>query len=320
MKTLLLIIVLIININISKGQQNLVPNSSFEDTITCNGLEHLEFNIYYWRGGLGYFNVCRTFDRSVPNNEVGTQYPKGGDSYCGLYTYGKTLDFSTFRNYIQVKLINTLVATKRYKVEFYVSAADVLHAKSNSIGAFFSPDSFFVSSAFLGLIDVEPQVQNNPNNDLSDTANWTLVSGSFVANGVERYLTIGNFLPDSLSNVIPLDSVCSQPNSFNCAVYFYIDDVSVVLDDGSDINESKSEENNFLVYPNPNNGKFSLMCPLNSSFSYELVSLTGEVVKFGTIQNAKKYVEFECSSIAKGIYFLKIISLAKVISLKISIN
>ena len=60
-----------------------------------------------------------------------------------------------------VELTGILQANKKYKTEFYVSASDVMHAKSNSIGVYFSTDSFFVSSAFLGLIDVVPQTSQD---------------------------------------------------------------------------------------------------------------------------------------------------------------
>jgi hypothetical protein len=63
-----------------------------------------------------------------------------------------------------------------------------------------------------------------------------------------------------------------------------------------------------------------LICPTNSSFNYELVSPTGQLITLGTIQNAKNYVDFDCSNISKGIYYLKIVSASKTISLKISIN
>jgi hypothetical protein len=76
----------------------------------------------------------------------------------------------------------------------------------------------------------------------------------------------------------------------------------------------------FDVYPNPNNGKFSLMCPLNSSFNYELISLTGQIIKGGNIQNSSNKLEFDLSNLSKGIYQLKVISNWKIKVFKININ
>jgi hypothetical protein len=302
MKTLLALVILILNLGITKAQINLVPNPSFEDTITCNGSTYIESFINSWRGWL-YYNSCLNSSRSVPNNDLGHQNAHSGMGYCGLGVYTKHSMPTYIRHYIQVELTGILQANKKYKTEFYVSASDVMHAKSNSIGVYFSTDSFFVSSAFLGLIDVVPQVQNNPNNDLSDTANWTLVSGSFIANGTERYLTIGNFLPDSLSNVIPLDSVCSQPNPFNCGVFFYIDDVSVVLDDDSGIAESLLA-NNIKIFPNPSKDVLRIEMLISFNGSIQIRDALGKEIFNANLQNNITNFTIDTKDFESGLYFI----------------
>jgi Secretion system C-terminal sorting domain len=58
---------------------------------------------------------------------------------------------------------------------------------------------------------------------LTDTVNWTAVMGSFVANGTEEYLTIGNFKSDAATNKIVINpSTLNDPGS-----ELLIDDVSV---------------------------------------------------------------------------------------------
>jgi len=303
MKTLLAFVILTLNLGIIKAQINLVPNPSFEDTITCDTIGFLEAEIFYWFGGLGYYNECKLpgTQRSVPTNELGSQHPKTGKAYCGIYTYIK--NSFTIRQYIQIRLSEILQSDKKYFVTFYVSSSDIVHAKSNSIGAYLSPDSFFISSAFLGLIDVVPQVQNNPDNDLSDTSNWTLVSGSFIANGTERYLTIGNFLPDSLSNVIPLDSVCSQPNGFNCAVYYYIDDVSVVLDDDSGLDESLIAAN-IKMFPNPAKEVLRIEMQTNFNGSIQIRDALGKEIFNANLQNNITNFTIDTKDFESGLYFI----------------
>jgi hypothetical protein len=202
-----------------QSQTNLVPNSSFEDKFTCNDFNYyLETFIYNWYGGKGYYNVCRLSDFGVPVNISGHQYPRTGDAYCGIYT--RANGSLPLRQYIQVKLTETLQAGKMYKVIFYVSQGDTMHANCNSIGAYFSVDSFSVSHD--GIIEQIPQIQNTNQNDLSSKTDWTLVCDSFVAIGNERWMTIGNFYNDSLSALIPLDSVCGLPIPYACASYFYM--------------------------------------------------------------------------------------------------
>lgn len=68
------------------------------------------------------------------------------------------------------------------------------------------------------------------------------------------------------------------------------------------------QTNEFSVSPNPNDGKFRLICPSNSSFNYEFISITGQVLKSESIQN-KNVIDFDFSHLSKGIYNLKITSL-----------
>ena len=69
-----------------------------------------------------------------------------------------------------------------------------------------------------------PQVALAKGNVLTDTMNWNLVMGSFVANGTEEFLTIGNFKPNDSITLVPID-----PNALNpCyCTDLLIDDVSV---------------------------------------------------------------------------------------------
>ena len=120
-----------ISIFSAQAQVNLVPNPSFEDNFNClNNNYYLEEFIYNWFGGKGYYNTCRTFDFSVPSNISGNQSPNSGNAYCGIYTRGVS---GQLRQYIQVKLLDTLHPNNRYRVSFYVSLGDTLHANCNSI-------------------------------------------------------------------------------------------------------------------------------------------------------------------------------------------
>jgi hypothetical protein len=92
----------------------------------------------------------------------------------------------------------------------------------------FNPTDAFKHPAPLDayLLEGVPQVKVGP--PLKDTANWVLVSGEYVAEGGEQWLTIGNFAPlgQSWLEVV-------KPGTFGVLAYYYIDDVFVVpMDDG----------------------------------------------------------------------------------------
>jgi hypothetical protein len=56
---------------------------------------------------------------------------------------------------------------------------------------------------------------------MSDTANWTLVSGSFVADSAYQYLVIGNFFSNALTDTMDLASDTYVP------AYYFVDGVCV---------------------------------------------------------------------------------------------
>jgi hypothetical protein len=130
-----------------------------------------------------------------------------------------------------------------------------------------------------------------------------LVSGSFIANGTERYLTIGNFLPDSLSNIIPLDSVCSDPNGFGCGVYFYIDDVSLVLDDDSGTEESLLS-NNFKVFPNPSKDVLKIEMQTNFNGTIQIRDALGKEIYNTNLHNNISNFTIDTKDFESGLYFI----------------
>jgi hypothetical protein len=304
MKKCLIILFGTFNIISAKCQINLVPNSSFEDEYTCNySTLLLEDYIFNWYGGRGYFNTCISNPLNVPENIFGHQYPRTGNAYCGIYTFSKSsAPPYALRNYIKTKLSHNLLAGQKYRVAFYVSLGDTMHANNNTIGAYFAPDSLFTSAN--GIITNIPQIENDTTNDLSSKADWTLVCDTFMATGNERWMTIGNFYTDSLSAITALDSVCAQPNAYACSAYYYIDDVSVTLIDETGIEEQK--QNIFSLYPNPNIGSFRLKYQGTLTLT-NILSITDIFGKqMDQIEIINSTTEYENTRLNDGLYFYTI--------------
>jgi hypothetical protein len=288
------------------GQTNLVPNPSFEDTISCNGSSYLIENyIKNWYGGRGYFRNCMESSLSVPANIFGHQNPRTGNAYCGIFTRGHGV--TPLRNYIQTKLKQSLVNGKKYKVSYYVSLGDTLRSYTNIIGAYFSADSFFVSTSGW-LVEHIPQIQNNILNNLGSKSDWSLVCDTFVAVGNEKYITIGNFYTDNLCPLTHLDSICvQQPSSWGCSAYYYIDDVSVELIDESGLSPTYLPKGGaFKVVPNPSNGSFVIQCIENNLVTCSIQNLSGQEVYIKTKQAQNLQVKIDDATLAKGIYILKV--------------
>jgi len=107
----------------------------------------------------------------------------------------------------------------------YVNLANYATGIVKPIGVYFDDGSVMTYTIF-GLAYANafyqpamPQVYNT-NQVLNDTLNWMKIEGSFVATGTEEYITIGNFFPDSLSEIVYWTTYWAS--------YYYIDDVSVI--------------------------------------------------------------------------------------------
>jgi len=74
------------------------------------------------------------------------------------------------------------------------------------------------------LTFLTPQVSNPVGNVITDTLNWTLITGTFVAKGGEKYMVIGNFRSDAITTKVPAGN---QPGIYNWSEYF-VDNVSCV--------------------------------------------------------------------------------------------
>ena len=309
MRTFLLIIIIAFNFKAGKAQINLVPNPSFEDTISIQFPVSPNIQSYtpYWYGINAYFSeylpsstapVYSNNSFGVPSNGTGYQYARSGVAYAGVHTFINSTN--PLRTYIQVKLSETLESGKKYKVGFYASLADSVHTANNTIGAYFSPDSFSVGN--YSFINQSPQISNNHQNDLSSKTDWTLVCDTIVATGIEQYMTIGNFITDSISDTLYLGGGCYTNNGFIlCVAYYYIDDVSVTLIDETGIAEQK--QNRFKLFPNPNTGNFKLQYNgiLNKTTMLYISDVYGKLIDTKEISNTA--TDYENKSLTSGLYF-----------------
>ncbi len=209
---------------------NLITNGSFESFTTCPTGSSQVSNINDWnqttQATPDYYNACSSpgsFQSvEVPTNFAGTQTPLDGDAYTGLVVYHS---FFSYREYIDSRLTQTLVAGREYSLTFFVSLAENSLWASDSIGAFFSVGPVGSLNDIFNL-SFTPQIQSTTGVFLDDTVNWTAISGSFIASGGEDHITIGNF-KDNSNTGISLNGG-NFPTELADASYLYIDNVSLI--------------------------------------------------------------------------------------------
>ena len=224
----------------SNAQNNLVPNWSFESITTCPSNIIANSALYLampWgapsMGTPDLFNSCDTvvppFETcptlGIPCNWKGSQLPRTGIGYSGIYPYGLNISGGNYREYIQVPLINKLVANKRYCVSFYASLSETSMYATSRLGAFISTNA--ISSISDTTIPVIPQIEPTFNNYIKDTVLWTEIKGIYTAGRGENYITIGNFYNNKNTDTLFVNG----RHNFNQEIYYYLDDVSLVAYD-----------------------------------------------------------------------------------------
>ena len=290
------------------AQQNLVPNSSFEDTIRCPLAPGDLQACPPWQrvGGSGVISLyheCGPISCGIPVSRGGGGFARSGKAHADIslvhnnHTHGLHLE----SNFLGIELNSTLVQGQKYDVEFYVSLFDSSRYACRDIGAYFSTGQ--PTNVDEILITLLPQVEYQGGH-LTDKEGWMRIAGSFVAEGGEDYMTIGNFKPYQESDTINLNSGGVSPSiEFWEVAYYFIDDVSVVEDTSWHVGVDDILESDFEpeVYPNPNNGRFSIDLPELSGNNAEILlyDISGKLVGTRRLYEGLNSVEVEA---ADGLY------------------
>lgn len=261
------------------SQPNLIFNPSFEQLDTClggfNALSNIQNFGWYSYSTADIYTDCALSDFYVPNNRLGFQYPVSGNNYAGIQTYCMRFPVcNDYKEYITGQIITPLKPGKTYCGFIYVSLVDTDRVACNDMGMAFTntiPTGPFGQT----LSSIMPQIANDPaTNPLTDKINWMEIKGSFIANGNEQFVTIGNFKFAAQSDTINLNFNTPYVHES----YYYIDDVSLY--------ELKALHNrDTLVCPQTN---FSQVLKAYSDYDSYLWN-TGDTTKDITINQPGTY-------------------------------
>lgn len=210
---------------------NYVSNGSFEDCIACNGSNAL-FKARYWNsidsisaGGL-YFSSCPGFG-TVPLNGTTYQYARTGLAFVqtDFFCQASFCNPSYNRFYLKNRLKSVLQNGTAYCVKFYVNISNNSTLGIDRFEAFFCNSSLdTITKCSMPLTYINPQISNPTNNIVTDTMNWTLITGTFTAAGSEKYMVIGNFKSDVATNTLLINPTYLPAKVTDVAV----DDVSCI--------------------------------------------------------------------------------------------
>ncbi len=225
--------------------QNLVSNPSFEIYEDCPNnytVEAIKELIPDWKlptkGTSDYFNSCSRFQVNVPNNFIGHMYAKDGQAYTGIILIEKPSNDSVktkkanYREYLQTELNETLLQGKSYEVKFHYAIATYSTFAVNNIGIHISTEKIKLRGS--KVLNYSPQIKANKNVLNTTKDMWFEVTDTLIAQGGEKYLTIGNFFTDTNTQYLTLNTsdirqTLKETIAENKIAYYYIDMVSVTL-------------------------------------------------------------------------------------------
>ena len=234
-----------------------MPNPSFEKHDSCpDNWGQLRF-ANDWKAVQytpDYFHKCAT-NRGVtiPSNMGGYQegFNVDDSAYAGFGTQSLV---DTVREFIGVALIDTLRIGTRYYVSFLISGNSNYNWQlcyCNKMGIKFVTNFANLTNPSHDLIDDRATLWEDT--VMSDTSNWSVFKGSFIADSAYTGFVIGHFF--HLAN---MEMHCYS--SFGVHAYYYVDHVCVSTD-SSTCNSTTS------LPPEPENN------PLTVTYSTSLGSL-----------------------------------------------
>lgn len=223
-------------LSINAYSQNLVPNPSFEEMISCpTGSTSLIYSIGWFSPDSDrtpdFLHECAAGNEftGIPGAFSGTQPPHSGSGYAGIIEKNVGLSGEPFlgSEQIAIQLSTPLSIGTKYYVRFYVSLAEVSHWTSEALGL-----KFFVDQPSWPYPDYpsDPDVHDIDYQFIVDKTSWTYISGEFIADSTYNYIMIGDY--DVIGDTTLFYELSdgeypwSPGSNFSCA-YFYIDDVCV---------------------------------------------------------------------------------------------
>ncbi len=229
---------------VSVHAQNLVKNPSFEDYEICpSEYGCLEKAVPSWYqptyGSTDYFNLCSP-GMAAEDNFIGVQSPFDGNGYAGMYVYAP----KDYREYLTAEFKEPLERGKKYVFSFQVSLAEESQYGVNEFGILFTgkrldfhtkrniPVNLMTRKKFFNYTLVR-------NHEYYANKNkWTEVTGIYIADGSERFMTIGNFNGNHKTRTL------KTVGNLKKVAYYYVDMVSMVaLNRGYELDEIYVLEN-----------------------------------------------------------------------------
>lgn len=189
-------------------QKNIVPNGSFENYRKKSGSI---------RQAIPWQQIASVdfYQEPLSNDTSAHKGAHSGSCFAGLRYQKK------YKEFMQVKLAESLHRGSTYEFEMYIRLAWWSNASIKSIGALFTKAGYKSQGDVVKTAMIDSVVKKG---SFINNYQWFKISGKYLADGGEKYITIGNFSPSVKRDM-------ARMNVFKFGfkeAYYFVDDVSLV--------------------------------------------------------------------------------------------
>ena len=280
--------------------QNIIPNSDFEwcssypNNVAQFDLVQSWFNpspppVTDQKGSPDYIHTLGTGYANSPNSLWAYVFPQSGNGFVGFAVYN-TYKLN-YREYISVELSDTLKAGR----SFHLIAHFTNGAFNGSFGGNGISDLGFLFTTYYPIQDGYQPIIQNPQiiiDSIVYSENWLRFQFEYLPDSNYKFITIGNFQPDSLLNI---ESFEQTQDTF---VYYFVDSLFLGERITNSEDEIRIEEHTINVFPNP--AKSEITVSGYSPAYLKLFDAVGQTV--AESKSNKLYV----GNLSQGLYVLQL--------------
>ena len=283
------------------AQINLVQNPSFEDTVNCSIYVPGMLKAQYWYNpnmatpDIWDCDLDRECGIAMDPDHWATaqlyQPSHDGLRHAGIYTWFGPGSSNT-RDYIMTRLNEPLLTGHEYTVSLWYARQRTFIYAVDHIGVWFGMDSIY--EATPNWLNVTPQVKlRDPDHEyLTEDQEWTELTDTYIAQGGEQWMVIGNFDVADSVNEISLGPI----TAWNPWSYYFIDAIAVTT------NPVHSITGDHLAATWASDG-ILLQWPVELGMvQIHLFDGTGRLIRSDHTVSGSTIYQFPTSSLAKGIY------------------
>ena len=177
-------------------------------------------------------------------NSYGKEEPKEGDNYAGLVVYSPKDKIA--RNYITSPLTQPMLKGKKYCVSMYISLAEGSKYATNNLGINFHKKQPKQEEA--KTIVEKTAILHNQAKMVNATYGWEKVCGTYISEGGEEFITIGNFTATDKSKIEKTLKIKDYKGVISEFAYYYVDNISVVMVEQKSACDCGNQESNKDTY------------------------------------------------------------------------